>query len=216
LRTAERVDYFIANSQFVRERIKRIYGRDAHIIYPPVDVNRFSLNEKKENFYLVVSRLEPYKKVNLIVEAFTKMPDKRLVVIGDGSQMKKIKEIAGRNIEILGYQKDEVVKEYMEKAKAFIYAAEEDFGIVMVEAQSAGTPVLAYRKGGASEIVLEGVTGLFFDSQTPDAIIEAIKKLERSYDKFDFKEIRKNSLRFSIERFRKEFKEFVDKVLGSK
>lgn len=216
LRTAERVDYFIANSQFVRERIKRIYGRDAHIIYPPVDVNRFSLNEKKEDFYLVVSRLEPYKKVHLIVEAFTRMPDKRLVVIGDGSQMKKIKEIAGRNIEILGYQKDEVVKEYMEKAKAFIYAAEEDFGIVMVEAQSAGTPVLAYRKGGASEIIIEGVTGLFFDSQTPDAIIEAVKKLEKSYDKFDFKEIRKNSLRFSIERFRKEFKEFVDKVLGSK
>jgi len=215
-KTADRVDYYIANSQFVRERIKRIYGKDAYVIYPPVDVNRFSLNEKKENFYLVVSRLEPYKKVHLIVEAFNKMIDKKLVIIGDGSEMKRIKKLAKKNIEILGYQPESVVKEYMEKAKSFIYAAEEDFGIAMVEAQAAGTPVIAYRKGGASEIILEEKTGLFFDSQTPDAIIETVKKLDKIYDKIVFKEIRKNSLRFSIERFKKEFKEFINKILGNK
>jgi glycosyltransferase involved in cell wall biosynthesis len=213
LKTTSRIDYLIANSNYIKERIKRIYNRDAYVIYPPVDINKFSLNEKKDNFYLTVSRLVPYKKVSLIVEAFNRMTDKRLVVIGDGPDMEKIKKIARKNIEVLGFQPDIVVKRYLESAKAFVFAGEEDFGIVLVEAQSAGTPVVAYRRGGASEIVLEGVSGIFFDSQTPDAIIDAIKKLDKNYERFDFKEIRKNSLRFSIERFRREFKNFVDRVL---
>jgi len=215
-KTANRVDHFVANSQFVRERIRRIYGRDAKVIYPPVDVHKFRLNENKEDFYLVVSRLEPYKKLHLIVEAFARMPEKKLIVIGDGSQMKKIKEIAGKNVEILGYQKDEVVKDSLERAKAFVYAAEEDFGIAMVEAQACGTPVVAFRKGGASEIVVHGKTGILFDKQSPEAIVEAIKGLDRIYDRLNFSEIRENSLRFSKERFREEFKGFVEKVFQKK
>ena len=213
LNTIDRVDYFIANSQFVRKRIRRIYGKDAKVIYPPVDVHKFKLNENKEDFYIVVSRLEPYKKVHLIVEAFTRIRDKKLIIIGSGSQMKKIKEIAGKNIEILGYQKDDVVKDYLERAKAFVYAAEEDFGIAMVEAQACGTPVVAFRKGGASEIVVEGKTGILFDVQSSETIIEAIKRLDMMYDRLNLAEIRENALRFSKERFRKEFKDFVEEVL---
>jgi len=213
LKTINRVDYLIANSNYIKEKIKKSYGREAYVIYPPVDVNKFNLNEKKEDFYLVVSRLEPYKKVDIIVSAFNKMPDKKLVIIGDGSQMGKIKKIAGKNVEILGFQPDNVVKIYMETAKAFLYSAEEDFGIALVEAQSAGTPVVAFRKGGATETVLEGITGVFFDFQMPSAIIEAVKKLDQIYDKLDLKKIRAHSLKFNIERFRKEFTDFVNNVL---
>jgi glycosyltransferase involved in cell wall biosynthesis len=213
LKTIDRVDYFIANSQFVRKRIRRIYGMDAKVIYPPVDVHKFKFNKNKEDFYIVVSRLEPYKKVHLIVEAFTRIRDKKLIIIGTGSQMKRIKEIAGKNIEILGYQKDDVVKDYLERAKAFVHAAEEDFGIAMVEAQACGTPVIAFRKGGASEIVVEGKNGILFDMQSPETIIEAIKRLDKMYDRLNLAEIRENALRFSKERFRKEFKDFVEDVL---
>uniref|UniRef100_A0A7V6CDH8 Glycosyltransferase family 4 protein n=1 Tax=Thermodesulfobacterium geofontis TaxID=1295609 RepID=A0A7V6CDH8_9BACT len=213
LKTVNRIDYVIASSYYIKQRIKRCYNLDAHVIYPPVDVNKFSLNEKKEEFYLTVSRLEPYKKVSLIVEAFNRMLDKKLVVIGDGSEMGKIKKIAGKNVEILGFQPDSIVKKYIESAKAFIFAAEEDFGIVLVEAQSAGTPVVAFRKGGATETVLEGITGVFFDFQTPESIVEGVKKLDQIYDTLDFKKIREHSLQFSVERFRKEFFDFINKIL---
>ena len=151
--------------------------------------------------------------MHLIVETFTQIRDKKLIIIGSGSQMKKIKEIAGKNIEILGYQKDDVVKDYLERAKAFVYAAEEDFGIAMVEAQACGTPVVAFRKGGASEIVVEGKTGILFDVQSSETIIETIKRLDMMYDRLNLAEIRENALLFSKERFRKEFKDFVEEVL---
>jgi len=208
--TANRVDYFIANSKYVARRIKRIYGRESVVIYPPVDIDKFEICTQKENFYLTASRMVPYKKIDLIVEAFSKMPDKKLIVIGDGPDFEKIKKKAGKNVELLGYQPFKVLKDYMQRAKAFIFAAEEDFGIVPVEAQACGTPVIAFGKGGATETVIEGKTGVFFREQTMDSLIEAIRDFEKMEDKFDSFEIRKNAEKFSKERFKKEFKEFVE------
>lgn len=212
-RTANGVDHFIANSQFIARRIKKVYGRHADVIYPPVDVTRFSFNENKEDYYLTASRLVPYKRIDLIVEAFSMMPDKKLVVIGDGSEMKKIKSKAGRNIEILGYQSNEVLEEHMRKAKAFVFAAEEDFGITPVEAQACGTPVIAYGKGGSLETVrpygTERPTGLFFDKQTVSSVIEAVEIFERVSDEITASDCREHSLKFSVERFKIEMEDFV-------
>ncbi len=211
--TANRVDHFIAISNYIARRIKKIYGKDSKVIYPPVDTESFELFTKKEDFYLTVSRMVPYKKVDIIVEAFKSMPDKKLVVIGDGPDFEKIKKIASnsKNIELLGYQKSPVVREYMQKAKAFIFAADEDFGIVPVEAQSCGTPVIAYAKGGSLETVLENKTGVFFYEQTKASLIDALKRFEKI--EFDPYLIRQNALRFSKERFKKEFKDFVESVI---
>ena len=153
VRTANGVDFFIANSEFIAKRIKKCYRREAAVIYPPVDVEAFKMREEKEDFYLTASRMVPYKKMDLIVEAFSRMPDKKLVVIGDGPDFGKIKSKATNNITLLGYQPFGVLKDYMQKAKAFVFAAEEDFGITPVEAQACGTPVIAFGKGGALETV---------------------------------------------------------------
>jgi len=213
--TLNRVDYFIANSKYVAKRIKKIYGRDSIVIYPPVDTDKFEIYTKKENFYLTACRLVPYKKVDIIVRAFKNMPDRKLIVIGDGPDIKKIKAIArkSKNIEILGYQSFENLKYYMQRAKAFIFAAEEDFGIIPVEAQACGTPVIAYGKGGVTETVIEKQTGLFFYKQTPEVIMEIIRKFEKIEDRFDPYIIRRNAERFSKQRFKKEFKTFVDKKI---
>jgi glycosyltransferase involved in cell wall biosynthesis len=148
------------------------------------------------------------------VEAFSQMPDKRLIVIGDGPLFAKIHQKAGSNVELLGYQPFEVLKDHMQRARAFIFAAEEDFGIVPVEAQACGTPVIAYGKGGALETVIENRTGLFFHEQSLKGVIDAVCRFERIRDGFDPDTIRRNALRFSKERFRKEFKAFVDKAIS--
>lgn len=212
--TINRVDYFIANSKYTAKRIKKIYNKDSIVIYPPVDVNNFSLYEQKENFYLVASRMVPYKMIPMVVETFTKL-DRKLIVIGDGPDLDKVKEIAkGRkNIEILGYQPFEILRDYMQRAKAFIFSAEEDFGIMPVEAMACGTPVIAYGKGGATETVIDKETGIFFYEQTPESLTKAIFEFEKIEDKFDYKNIRKNAEKFSEERFKSQFKEFVDKKI---
>src|SRR5260370_14015185 len=178
IRTSNSVDHFIANSAFIARRINKVYHRDSHVIFPPVDVEAFQLCEVKEDFYLTASRMVPYKKIDLIVEAFAKMPERKLIVIGDGPDMRKIRDKARPNIEIMGYQPFAVLQDKMRRAKAFAFAAEEDFGISVVEAQACGTPVIAYGKGGALETVLDSSharpTGLFFDEQTTGAIIEAV------------------------------------------
>ncbi|WP_028988633.1 glycosyltransferase family 4 protein [Thermithiobacillus tepidarius DSM 3134] len=153
VRTANGVDVFIANSHFIARRIWKVYRREAEVIYPPVDVESFPLHEEKEDFYLAASRMVPYKRMDVIVEAFATMPDKRLVVIGDGPEFEKVKAKAGPNVELLGYQGSEVLRDYMQRAKAFVFAAEEDFGIMPVEAQACGTPVIAFGKGGALETI---------------------------------------------------------------
>ena len=211
-----RVDHFVAISQYIADRIKKAYNRDAAVIYPPVDIDTFTLCTEKEDFYLTASRMVPYKKIDLIVEAFSRMPDKRLVVIGDGPDFRKIKSKAGRNIELLGHQPTAVLKEHLQKAKAFVFAAEEDFGIVAVEAQACGTPVIAYGKGGVLETTIDRETGIFFPEQTVRSLSEAVRDFEKVSDNFDSLAIRKNAERFSEARFRKEFKEFVDKVVTGK
>jgi glycosyltransferase involved in cell wall biosynthesis len=214
INSLDRVDYFIANSNFVRERILRIYKKDAVVINPPVDINRFRLNTKKENFYLTASRLVPYKKTKLIVEAFNQMPDRRLVVIGTGEEFELIEGIAKSNIKILGYVDDEVLVDYMQRAKAFVYGALEDFGIIPIEAMACGTPVIAFGKGGIRDSLIDGINGIFFEEQTIDDIIYSIDRFEKIY--FDFKVVSSSVERFSVDRFKKEFENFIERSLIEK
>ncbi|MGU7811125.1 glycosyltransferase family 4 protein [Burkholderia sp. AW49-1] len=217
-RTANAVDGFVANSAFIARRIRKVYHRDAAVIFPPVDVDGFSLNEAKDDFYLTASRMVPYKKIDLIVEAFSRTPERKLVVIGDGPEMQKIRAKAGPNVEIMGYQPFAVLHDRMRRAKAFVFAAEEDFGISVVEAQACGTPVIAYGKGGALETVLEprahaNPTGLFFDEQTPHAIVAAVDDFERAPQRFTPHACRANAERFSADTFRRRFLDYVEAAL---
>jgi len=210
--TAQRVDFFIANSSFVKERIERIYERDAKVIYPPVNIEKFTLCTQKEDFYLTASRLVPYKKSSLIVKAFNEMPDKKLVVIGNGEDLAYIRTIAKKNVTVLGYQEDEVLVDYMQRAKAFVFAAIEDFGITPVEAQACGTPVICLGKGGTAESVIDGVTGVHFYKQTVEAINDAVEKFEKIYKNFNLELIRKHSYKFSKSRFEEEFKTYINRL----
>ncbi|MEW9699930.1 glycosyltransferase family 4 protein [Paenibacillus sp. SI8] len=218
-RTHSGVDYFISNSNFISRRVWKVYRRDSSVIYPPVDVKAFSYVDQKEDFYLTASRLVPYKKIDLIVESFAKMPDKRLVVIGDGPDFEKIKSKAGPNVQLLGYQKFQVLKDHMQRAKAFVFAAEEDFGITPVEAQACGTPVIAFGKGGALETV-RGIdemnpTGVFFREQSMEAIQAAVQAFEENRHLISSEVCRDNALQFGVERFREEIREFVERKYES-
>lgn len=203
--SASRPDVYVANSQTVARRIWKTYRRRARVVYPPVDTERFTLQADKQSFYLTMSRLVPYKRVDLIVEAFNAMPDKELIVIGDGPESDRLRKMAGPNVSMLGYQPDEAVLHYMQQARGFIYAAEEDFGIVPVEAQACGTPVIAYGRGGATETVRPGETGLFFDEQSVPSLVAAVEAFERQAGAFDPHRIRAHAEQFSKERFRAEF-----------
>lgn len=169
---------------------------------------------KKDDYYFTASRMVPYKRMDLIVEAFSHMPDKKLVVVGDGSEMRKVKSKASSNVEILGYQSNAVMQEYMQNAKAFVFAAEEDFGITPVEAQACGTPVIAYGKGGALETIrpygVENATGYFFKEQTVECIVDAVLFFENNGDSLTPDACRNNALRFSSARFKKEIEQYVD------
>lgn len=211
-RTANGVDYFIANSKFIARRIKKVYGREAVVIYPPVDVDAFECCADKEDYYLTASRLVPYKKVKLVVEAFNEMPDKKLIVIGDGPDFAKIKAIAKDNIIMMGYQPFTVLKEKMQHAKAFVFAAEEDFGIAPIEAQACGTPVIAFGRGGALETIKDRETGMFFEVQSIDSIIKAVNDFDK-ISKISARKCRYNADRFSVDRFKKEVQEYVNKVM---
>ena len=217
LRTVPGVDHFVANSHFIGRRIKRVYGRSSTVIYPPIDIESFPLHREKTDVYVTASRMVPYKRMDLIVEAFSKMPEKRLIVIGDGPEMEKIKKLSGPNITLLGYQPIEVLKDQLQTAKAFIFAAEEDFGIVPLEAQATGTPVIAFGKGGALETVIppgtdKAPTGLFFEEQTVASLIGAIHAFEAIEESFDPEAIRRHAEQFSIQRFKETFKNFVDEA----
>ncbi|MHB7559420.1 glycosyltransferase family 4 protein [Klebsiella pneumoniae] len=213
-RTANGVDHFIANYQFISRRIKKVYYRESTVIYPPVDVELFTLNDKKEDYYFTASRMVPYKRIDLIVEAFSKMPEKKLIVIGDGSEIGKVKSKASKNVEILGYQPNHIMLEHMQNAKAFVFAAEEDFGITPVEAQACGTPVIAFGKGGSLETIrplgVDNPTGLFFSEQTIESIISQVNAFERNVEIFEPENCRLNSLRFSSLRFKNEMDNFIN------
>lgn len=216
LRTANGVDLFIANSEFIARRIWRAYRRHAQVIHPPVDVETFQPRERKEDFYLTASRLMPYKQVPAIVEAFKALPDRRLVVVGDGTEMARVKAAAGPNVEILGYQSTPVLVDLMQRARAFIFAAEEDFGITPVEAQACGTPVIAYGRGGARETI-RGLdhprpSGLFFDAQDPPSIAEAVRQFERQQHRIEARNCRESATRFSLQVFRDAYGQFVERA----
>jgi glycosyltransferase involved in cell wall biosynthesis len=211
-RTAAGVDHFVANSQFIARRIRKVYGRPADVIYPPVDVDAFAMHETKDSYYLAASRLVAYKKMDLIVEAFRSMPHRRLLVVGDGPDAKKIKSKAGPNVELLGYQNHAKLKRLMQGARAFVFAAEEDFGIIPVEAQACGTPVIAYGKGGALETVMstgDRPTGIFFGEQNVASLIHAVDRFERCADGFLPADCRLNAERFSVDRFNREFSQYM-------
>lgn len=218
VRSSNSVDLFVANSRFVARRISKFYGRTSEVVFPPVDTQLFSLQEKKQDYFVAAGRFVPFKRLDLVAEAFSSMPDRKLVMIGDGPEMAKIRSKAGPNVEFLGYQPASVVRAYLANAKAFIFPSEEDFGIVPVEAQACGTPVLAFGRGGALETVrpIGGAfspTGLFFHEQSASAIRAAIRDFEASIGMFDPVAICQHAQSFSIENFKVEFAIQVNKAL---
>ncbi len=204
VRSSLGVDHFISNSHFISRRIKKVYRRNATVIHPPVDTHRFDINTgAREDFYLVSGRMVPYKRTEMIVEAFRQMPDRQLVVIGEGPDFEKVKLVAGENVTLLGFQQSEVLVDHMRRAKALIIAAEEDFGIVPVESLACGTPVIAFGRGGATETVVDGEHGVFFDEQTTNSLVEAIGRFESQleFGKFSPVACRNRSELFSHQRF---------------
>ncbi len=206
--SSNRVDYFIANSSFVKKRIFKYYRRQSEIIAPPVDTNRFKLYTNKEEFYFTASRLVPYKKTKIIVDAFISN-GKQLLVAGTGSELEEIKSIATDNITILGEISDSKMLHLMQRAKAFVFASQEDFGITPVEAMSCGTPVIAFFRGGCSDTIIENITGVFFKHQTPQAINESINKFEQM--SFDYEHISNYASKFSKQNFEEKINTFVSK-----
>ncbi|NEQ30004.1 MAG: glycosyltransferase family 4 protein [Leptolyngbya sp. SIO4C5] len=207
--SANRVDRFVANSRYIARRIWRTYRRPAQVIYPPVDVQRFRADFPREDFYLTVSRFVPYKRVDLTVRAFANL-GLPLVVIGDGPQWRQVAAIARAPIRLLGQQPDAVVTDYMQRCRAFIFPAEEDFGITPVEAQAAGAPVIAYGRGGAAETVVPGKTGVLFAEQTAASLAAAVENFEQQRSRFDSQQIRQQAEKFSRERFQQEFQTLVE------
>lgn len=206
-----RVDYYISNSDYVGQRIRKTYRRKATTIHPNIDISNFELCNDKQEYYLASSRLVAYKKIDTIIEAFNQMPDKKLVVIGGGPNLEAYLKLAKDNVTVMGYQPFDVLKDKMQHAKAFVFAADEDFGMIPIEAQSCGTPVIAYGHGGSLETVNGGKTGLFFYEQTPEAIVEAVNRFEAMDSKpFAPADCRQWAEGFSEERFKREIKEFVE------
>lgn len=214
VRSSNSVDHFIANSYFIKRRIEKLYRRDSVVIYPPVDIDSFTIYTNKDDFYLTTSRLVAYKKIPLIVEAFSLMPEKRLVVIGEGPDFDKCKALAGPNVSLLGWQPSNILIDFMKKAKAFVFAAEEDFGITPLEAQACGTPVIAFGKGGVLETInglnSDKPTGVFFYEQTANSIQQAIELFEKRGGEITSNACRLNASRFSVERFRNELMSYID------
>jgi glycosyltransferase involved in cell wall biosynthesis len=213
---SNRPDVILANSVFIARRIRKIYRRESQVLYPPVDVNIFSLQENKADYYLTASRLVPYKRMDLIMEAFRGMPDKKLVVIGDGPERAKIRNLAMANVQWLGYQSTEALRNHMQNARAFIFAARDDFGIMPLEAQACGTPVIAFQAGGVAETI-RGLdhprpTGIFFLEQTSRAVQAAVTLFESVSDRLKPQACRQNAERFSNLRFRQEFSEHLHKA----
>lgn len=210
-KSASDVDHFIANSQFVANRIKRYYQRESTVIYPPVATHEFRHDRKRENFHFVLSELVPYKRIDLAVEAYNQLGI-RLVIVGDGSERKRLQRSAKANIEFLGRQPFAKVRELMETCQAFIFPGVEDFGITPVEAQASGAPVIAFRGGGALETVVEHQTGCFFDEQTPQCLADAVTQFQPSQiSSFD---CRQNAEKFSETHFRTRYRDFVCKTTG--
>ena len=218
LKTNETVNYFIANSNYVAERVKNNYKRDSKVIYPPVNTNFFSKSItakriEQSSYFVVISRHVLYKRIDLIIKAFNLRPDLKLLIIGTGPKTKYLKSIAGKNITFLGYKTDDEVKNYLTFSRAAIFSAYEDFGISPVEVQACGTPVIALGQGGYLETVIDRKTGIFYKDQTSKSLLEGIDKFIELEKNFDKTEIVKNSEKFSVEQFNSQIKQFInDKI----
>ncbi len=221
VRTANGVNYFLANSQYIARRIHKVYGRDSTVLYPPVDTDRFqpTFQREKNTHFLTYSRFVPYKMIDRIATAFNVL-DEHLTIIGTGPDWEKVKAVSGPNVSLLGFQPNDTLLAHLQKARAFVFMAEEDFGIACVEAQACGIPVIAYGKGGSLETI-RGVwsgdswptnyqpTGIWFREQTPKALADAVRYFQANQYHFSPETCRANALRFSEERFRREFKAYV-------
>jgi glycosyltransferase involved in cell wall biosynthesis len=221
VRTAAGVDVFLTNSAYIGRRVRKVYGRESTVLPPPVDIEAFTFRREKGDYYLAAARMVPYKKMPVIVEAFARMPDKRLVVVGEGPDLDRCRKLATPNIELVGYMPFKKLREYMQGAKAFVFAAEEDFGITLVEAQACGTPVIAFGRGGAREIVhplgsSPTPTGVFFDDQLPEAVIDAVTRFEKAVEQIFPQACRNNAERFSLDQFRTSLSRLVDEALQAR
>lgn len=213
--SANRVDDFVANSAFVARRIQKAYRRDAEVIYPPVDTDTFTPGRDRGDYYVTSSRFVPYKRVPMIVEAFRALPDRRLVVVGDGPERDAVRRGAGRNVELLGHQSRDALRDLLRGARAYLFAAVEDFGIAPIEAQACGTPVIAYRGGALSETVpgLDAAApcGVLYDEQTPEGLRAGITAFEAASDRISADACRRNAERFGVDRFRRQFSALVER-----
>jgi glycosyltransferase involved in cell wall biosynthesis len=215
LMTATRVDHFIANSATVAKRIQRVYRREADVIHPPVDVDRFANDAPPGDDYLFISQLVPYKHADIAIEAFNRL-GKPLIVAGDGEEFQRLKRMARPNVKLVGRCSDEQLKEYYTRSKALIFPADEDFGIVPVEAMAAGRPVLAFNRGGATETVVDGVTGLFFNEQTPESLMDAVSRFERTASAFRPEVIRAHAAGFDADLFKDRLRRRIDLWMGDR
>ncbi len=210
VKAAQRPDYIISNSKFVQDWVKKTYNRDSIVIYPPVDLSQFHLQSEKKDYFVAVGRIEPYKRFDIIINAFNKT-NKRLIVIGNGSQLELLKRKANDNITFTGFLSSEKVFEYISGAKAFIHAGIEDFGIAPIEAQACGTPVIAYGRGGILETVIENKTGLFFREHNSSSLLQSLENFDEIL--FDPNEIRKNAERFEVSNFENDLRSFVNEKI---
>ncbi len=205
VRTAHGVDQFIANSSYIARRIRKVYGRDALVLPPPVDTERFRPSGERGDQYFTASRFVPYKRIDVLVEAFRLLPERRLAIAGAGPTLDRIRAAAPLNVEFLGHIPGDEIVRRMQAARAFLFAAEEDFGIVLAEAQACGTPVVCFGAGGALDIVKDGETGVFFTQQTPQSAASAIRRFERIEPSLSRQRIRASAERFSAQAFREGF-----------
>lgn len=216
VRTANGVDQFVANSSFIARRIRKVYGRTSVVVAPPVDVPDVAPLSARQEYYITASRLVPYKRIDLIIKAFNAMPDKKLIVIGSGPLLSEMSKLASSNVDVMGYQPQEVLERLLAGAKAFIFAAEEDFGIAPVEAQSYGTPVIAYGKGGILDSVIEGETGLFFTQQDSESIRCAISEFEQGNRQWQHDLIARHARQFSPSVFRESLRHVIDATFANR
>ena len=212
--TTDRVDHYVANSENVRRRIQRHYRRDASVIWAPVDTQRLTLSEKSDDYYLVVSALAPYKRVDLAITAAAKL-GRRLVVVGTGPERAALEKLAGPNVKFLGWQSDDQVRDWYAGCRALLFPGEEDFGIVPLEAQACGKPVIAFGRGGALETVVDGQTGVFFAEQTADALAAAMTHLEQEPHHFVPGTIREHALKFDRAVFKQRMEAFIKTAMGA-
>lgn len=209
INSAGRPDNFIANSSYIAERIKKIYNRDSDVIYPPVDVDQFEISDVKEDYFVTASRLVPYKRVDLIVNAFAAMADKKLIVVGDGPDYDKLKSIATQNVSFTGYLSTAGLNQYLKTAKAFIFAADEDFGIAPIESLACGTPVIAFNKGGTAETIKNGTYGILYNEQTADSIRNAVEEFDTNNMKFNPQKLRDYAGKYSRQTFEEKMSAYI-------